>query len=1256
MATDVNDRPMFRISDVEELIRQTGMDSSDTAEKIVDYFKNKRAALQSRARLYDGSDNSINFRLENLQPVQLPQTNSNLPRESSPVPSSNVTEAASIVLVKPLSELSVSVNRVPSFMSPGGVAATSAAHIPRKPPTNIITSPTGRSTVHVSPIVSIPNAHSARTNLQKQLLLQQYKRKNQMKCEAIRNASQLASSTPIAGKSSEQRGNNLLDIRETISPIHEDQGYGTPQRALRSPNVERDGVDSGTSNTNARSINTPVPATQDVPDGMDQDYRENTPPQDDNPAVVIPETPSPVRRSPRVTSTPLSGLSLQNRPHAAVAGQGRPIERDVRTPCRSILKNSDKSFSSRNRVSFSEKLVAVRSMTPAPSSDDSQVTSDESEEQDREQGEPRRKKLSMSRSQRSNDILMLQKSRFMMNMAKEQIPSKASRSPDKAIKPVKNSKDNQSNKGNSSREPSPHCEAETSVRNDKRNVQHSRRMFGNSRSDAIECMEEPSPESSGAIKRSNNRDRTNSNAINMIMEDWEETVSKTVHNQNGNRSPLVANRTINKSLAITNIDTPRTVMMDIFDPPSAFCDESQQGDDMDCSRNDLIAELNSDAPGLDRSDPSRKSKQNSIARQGSIDIKEPGVAPNPEGSMVPTCVSQRSMARAERIVSLNSPHDHIPLNMIEAVDMIHSRVNSDIIASEPENDRRITLNIPTKRRTTKLKLDTDTEEYIKTIEAVYSQDKVNNKSRRNRRKLFAQEVSDGQDSNCDEPQPLPSTQDVAETQDDYVIKPLSVVVQRLSATTLSKATKSTRTQRNAELGNAEKDHDEQSNKDVQSPIKEKQNQEQNEIEDRSKFANRKTPPVGGSPSWEDRRSAEVEKTAKQNSKHQEGKTKTKRTYRKKGLDESSLLMDKYWKNLSNEIRHQIDSDAPRRSHRNRRLAAEVLRNNPDISCHTEPRYVMPTIRDVLKYCQLSNITVANTKKKSKTSKAAKAKIDMKSQKDVPPTTSSEERKELGNGTKRGRGRPSKKNQLQKDTFDSDGFRIPPVPSNGQPGTSSFKATDHPTETNCSSNSGHQQGVSIDSGLSSAAMLSDDVTETPQLVQPSSSKMTSKPIKKPVPHPPEAPPCSSASPSPTEIMAEKRKTLDWMMMLMEKRENSPVSVLPVVQIQGFTHLSLEHLTFEERDGIEYSFYVYSNGDNFGFLRFPPAAEKKSTRTKRCSLKFLILSGSLKFIINDIVVNAVGGDFLMIPTNTSYRIVNGPETTLMFMIKTSVSTNT
>ncbi|XP_049285592.1 uncharacterized protein LOC125764918 isoform X2 [Anopheles funestus] len=1249
MASEINE-----ISDVEELIRQTGMDTSDTGGKIVDYFKNKRAALQSRGRLYDGSDNPINFRLDNLKPVQLSQpTTTSQPTESSPVQSSNDTEEASIALVKPLSELSVVENRLSSFVSPGPVVAISPVQIPQKSHTNAISSPSGRSTVHKSPLVSNTNLLSGTTNLQKQLLLQQYQRKNQMKCETIRSASQLVSSTPILGReASNQRGDNLLDIRETISPIHEDQEHGTPQRVLRSPTAERQRIAPRPSTPSVRSINTPVPATQDVPDGMNHDYRENTPPRDEN-YITVPETPSPVRRSPRQPSTPLSGLSLQRRSHLHapllakfVSGQGRPTESGIRSPSstpsqRSILKNPERSSSAvRNRVSFSEKLFTVRSLTPVRQLDELEITSDESEDQEAEKDKSIRKKVSLSRMKQSNGISKLRASRSLCDMETDQITSNSPKSPEIAAKQVANN----NALANSN---------ETNVRNEERNVHRSRQLFGNRRSNAIERIEESLPASPDAIGRCDNR--TNGNVINMILDDWNEETTKRMEVEASveNPVPQLANETVNKSVAITNIETPRTVMMDIFDPPSAFCDDSEQGD-QNSSQNDHTAEhMSSEAPGLDRgTDSSRKRKQDSLSRRDSIHADvEPDVGLNPNAPVLP----KRSVLPVERIVSVDSPNDRVPMDMIEVVDMIHSRANSEMMATDAENDRRTTLNIPQKRRCTKLKADVTTEMYMKSIQKPGLQDETKAKKSKNRRKLFVLEMMEGQDGNSDgdEPQPLPATQEVvavpAQQEQDHgcVTKPLAILVQRLSANTLTMATKATPILRNAEITEINEQH----HKPVESPIKEKQNEEQNEKEGRSKIAHGKTPAVDDS----EHRVVEADKGAKQKTKQRV--RKNKRKPQTNGMDKSNLMMDKFLKNVSNEIRHQIESEnGPRRSHRNRRLAAEVLRNNPDISLHDAPKYVMPTIKDVLKYCQLTDVTGTRAKKKTTSSNAADKKKDVKSQKVVPVATSSGTSNELGTNIERGRGRGRpRKIKAQKEKFDSDGFRVPDVPpSDGMPKTSSTvacKPADHFTETICSSTSGLPQGESIDSGLSSAAMMSDDAT--PQPVQRPSSKTSSKPKKTPIED--AAPSGSSAASASNEILAEKRKTLDWMMMLMENRQNRPVA-LPTVEIQGFTHLSLEHLAFEERDGIEYSFYVYSNGDNFGFLRFPPKAEKKTTRTKRCSLKFLILSGSLKFIINENLVNGVGGDFLMIPSSSSYRIINGTETTLMFMIKTSVSNQT
>uniref|UniRef100_A0A182VWV9 Mif2/CENP-C cupin domain-containing protein n=1 Tax=Anopheles minimus TaxID=112268 RepID=A0A182VWV9_9DIPT len=1198
---------MGEISDVEEFIRQTGMDSSDTGERIVDYFKNKRAALQTRGRLYDGTDQPITFRLDNLQPVQLPQTSRSQPQETPPVHNSNVELTPSIVLVQPLSELSVAQNRVPSFVSPRSVPANSPVHIPVKPLPNA-TPPSGSNTSHGKPQVSMSNFLSAPTTLQKQLLLQQVKRRNEMKCEAIRNASKLASSTPIAGEPSVRRGDNLLEIRETISPIFEDQAHGTPQRVLRTPNVERARVVPGPSALSIPAIKTPIPATQDVPDAMEQNHRENTPPRDDN-CLIVPETPSPVRRSPRVPSTPLSGLTLQHRPHLSVA------QSPVSTPSqKSILKNPNRSVSSvKNRVSFSHKLVAVRQLTPAKSTDDNQITSDESEEEETEKDEPATIPQHLNRMQRSNSVLKYRRSRHLMDLERNQLTVDTERAPVEVNEGDGNSKDNRANRNTPLTVLTPQRAGEAGVQEAKRRAKHSRMLFGNKRSEAIESIDEPAlPALPDAHKKCGNR--TVSSACNMILEDWNESASEGMEEDDSHHDhdPPVANQTNHKSLAIDSIDTPRTVLMDIFDPPSAFGDESAHERDLDSSRNELNEEqLLSNPPGLDRSDSSRKRKQDSSSRRGSIDGSE-------HNRLLTRKVSKLSRTGSpingtlpvERIVSVDSPNDHIPRGMIEVVDQIHSRANTDTVPNE--SDGRTTLNMPPKRRYTKSKLDSDTEMYMKVVEQVCSQDQDKNKRRKDRRKLFAKEIAEEHrnNSDCDEPQPLPMTQDLTVQQQQEIgrlTKSLSVVVKRLSNNTLAMYTKSP-----AIAGNAEKaaGTDEQCNSPVESPFKEKQNEEQTEKGDLPKIASGKSPIV------------DTSKTAvSQKSKRGRNK-KTAQTVQQNGV-EPSLMMDKYLKNVSNEIRHQIESDGPRRSHRNRRLAADVLRNHPLTSCHDAPIYVMPTIKDVLRYCELSNKKYANGKKK-KTSKASNATSKKNGHQDVPATASREVRNELRK-EKPKRGRPPGSKVAQKDKFDSDGFRVPPVPSDKIPSSSSRreKTTDHSTETGL-------QGVSVDSGHSSAATMSDDV-------QPGPSGLSARP------------------PPDNDIAAERRKTLNWMMMLMENGDKQ-VAALPMVGIQGFTHLSLEHLIFEEREGIEYSFYVYSNGDNFGFLRFPPKTEKKPTRTKGCSLKFLILHGSIKFTINDSPVTAVGGDFLLIPIDSNYRIENGTCTTLMFMIKSSEPTNT
>ncbi|XP_050072140.1 uncharacterized protein LOC126560022 [Anopheles maculipalpis] len=1201
MASAIDKRPNLRISDVEELMRETGMDQSDTGIGIVNYFRRRQADFH-RGRLFDGSDNQINFRLDNLQPVQ------HQPAQSQPLAASTddaensanvaMEAEAAVVLVRPLSELSVADSRVPLFVSAGRAASNSPARSTSRPLTSTVCSPPGRSTVHVSPMVSMSNRKSS-NNLQRELVLQKHKRENQMKMEFLRNtASQLASSTPIAGERSERRGENLLDLRETISPIHEDTVQTTPVHATRpvsGVHREKQVSPSGPSTTHARAIRTPIPATQDAPDGMDRAGRETTPPPqlNENGVVVVPETPSPVRKSSRIPNTPLSGLSLTKRTsHLAIPGvlaylgKGKsPRTIEVRssapsTPSRSILKNrTSRLNSTKHRVSFSEQLFVVRESPP--SSKSSHMTSDEDEVQD------------------------------IVNDPANPVQERAG--------------------------------------DGEENAQQLRELFRVSRSNAVEEWDENALQETP--ERHNNR--TNGDAVNMIMDDWNETESRRMelNEPQEDRELPVAQRTINNSIAITNIDTPRTVMMDIFDPPSAFCDVDEPALEVPPSQEPSQSrKRKAEEEGGIGGDGNDDNDSSSSARRSSIhenNDQMPRVSPRK--ICKPTSnVTINNTHHTERLMSVDSPNDHVPLDMIQAVDMIHSRVNSELGvnpggARELADERRITLNIPSKRRTIKTKVHPDAELYIKTIENACSQERITNHQRKDRRKLFAHQMSEAQKENeaDDEPQPLPATQDTvdsvvqADNQQNqllYGLKSLIVPVQRLSLNTINRAINPDVVDTKEMDINAQREQ-----AAIESPIQEKQNEEQNEKGDRPKRIDR-------GEQNDESADEEWDRPAKGKSK---GKSKSKNNAKKKKQSrKSDVMFDKYLKNISNEIRHQIESEGPRRSHRNRRLAAEILRNNPNTLQTDAPKYVMPTIKDVLKYYQLSVKPSSKSKSKgqtsSKTANHKESEIVKKSKENVPPTVT------LPDGEKKPktRGRPKKDPRTEPEMFDADGFRVPPIPmGDAIPGSSSAVECSEMVD---SSSPNLPPGVSIDSGLSSAVMTGDDApTKMKKRTKISSKQHTAADQQEPC--------CSYDSsslnpPTTREVMDEKRKTLDWMMMLMEKQPYRPPA-LPMVEVQGFTHLSLEHLVFHEKDGIGYSFYVYSNGDNFGFLRFPPNTSKRSTRTRGCSLKFLILSGSADFSINEVRVTAVGGDFLMIPLDSSYYIVNGPATTLMFMIKSS-----
>nr|XP_040221892.2 nascent polypeptide-associated complex subunit alpha, muscle-specific form-like [Anopheles coluzzii] len=1429
--------PDLRLSDVDELLRETAMDDSN-GQKILEYLRRKRGG--ARARLYDGSDNSFHFRLDHVQPVTVPQAgNSNrreLPTARSPEAAAATAAAApaaapasppassSGALIQPLADLSVE-NRVSSFITPArlSVALSPVRTGAENARSTNVTSPTRKSTVHVSPYVSLKPA----TNLQKQLLLQQYKRSNDMKFEALRHASHLASSTPIAGEHANRKGQNLLNFRETISPILDEQVPGTPtHRPARNSYRGEQGAQVGPA-----TIQTPVPATQDVPDGTgQQNGRENTPPREQNASVVIPETPSPVRRSPRQPCTPLSGLSLAYREHIRAVPLVKLLnasldDRDsALTPSRrSILKNGLGNHvpSPRNRVSFSEKLTVVREISPRVSPDDAQITSDESDEEQANQG--------VYRSRTSDRGVTLQRSRLTFDFEQEPAPVSPTRSskrletapvsptrssnrPELApnsptrssnrfepapVSPTRSSNRLESNtpvsptRSSNRPEPAPvsptrstnrpepapvsptrssnrpeqmpvsptrspnrqqmqqatspnkrkpsngpepaqnqrqrSAVIETSAHRDTENAQHSRRLFGQGRSNAFDDdgggSKDPAspsrstenvarsptrPPSAGdhparpdrqlsrsSAKACNNR--TNRNTINMIMDDWDEGATSPMevdHEQGEAGEGETAHRTITETLAITNVATPRTVVMDILEPPSAFCDDDTANDsdsrlptDQE-EPNNRAPSNNQASPGSSDSDSSRKRKQDNLRvlitavpspKQSKLSL------PQPVGNTT-LPVPQHS----ERLVSVNSPHDHVPLDMIQTVDMIHSKVNSELLEPKPGGDagmeRRITICNPPKRRATKSKVDADTEIYFQTVENTCSQEGPKAKQRKERRKLFVQEPADRMPEDEERqpipsPVPLPLTQELVDSQEQRVqskqkqqsVKELAVLVKRLSDVTITRCIQSPdrsapKVAATARSSPVALERDEEYDSPVELAVREKQNEERSEKSDRTKEEKRKEEKC--SPPQQVERAASPKRKLKPSGpskrKKKEKPPAEASSPEPAATEPMSGMAQKYLKDVSNEIRQQIESEGPRRSHRNRRLADEVLRNNPDIARTDAPQYVMPNMKDMLKYFQKFERTSKKEGKKGKekgsgSKKEAKRKHEPLNEKDGGIATKSSEKTD-----KKARGRSRKVVNQKEERFDSDGFRIPPAPvvASGAREGGKTASREEPSESySLSASNQQEQGTSSDSGLSSAVMTNDDATNTveanerSEVSNPSKQSSSKADRTASAAAPPNTTAASSSSSSPSasfsgaDMLAEKRKMMDWMMVLMENRQNRAAG-LPNVELQGFTHLSLEHLAFQRCKGIEYSFYVYSNKDNFGFLRVLPNVTKKTTFTKHCSLKFLILSGALKFIVNGYEVNVVGGDFLMIPPSTTYSMVNGSETTLMFMIKATL----
>ncbi|XP_058128732.1 uncharacterized protein LOC131284912 [Anopheles ziemanni] len=1298
--------PAIRLSDIDDLMRENALDSSD-GQMLIDYIRRKQGAGRPRLNLLlDGAENPINFRLDHLQPLAASlspsKTNdaTDAPALETASDTASTNASPGIALVQPHSVN----NRIASFITPSknGTSSTPTAGSrdcnPKSPPSQ------RASPVHrlLSPSRIPVQRASSGTNLSRKTLIKECQRANQMKCEIIR---QIVSSTPKPGEKQERSNDNFMSIRETISPIFEERV---------APMVARvDAVQA--------QLNGTVPATQDQPDAIDRDARESTPPRGDGAMVVIPETPSPVHKSPMRTASPFSALKLhrspsmrkltdqqqrtsmaasQQQPKRSMAVEALRIDESVEyTPQKSILKKRTTKISvepmvvspsPRNRVSFSEQLISVRELSPAyvRSPRHSDVTSDESSEEAEEENFKVKQRKDMHRTSHGQLVCTVwSPTKPTVQLRKSSLNSSATMPTGQTRKSqltrseafdeqVESLPANRTNEESERTGPTIEEQMEAMHQEDRspcRPQSLTRRSLSfddiirrgavprgddppskngeqnELETDRLERNREqplpqpvPSPVSSPKDKRKN---KTISDAVNMVMEDSTRNGSNDVSSQqeqgqddgrletNLDAIASPGHRTISSPMAITNIDTPRTVLMDIYDPPSAFCDDDNDDsdDDNDDSSlsNNTPNEVEVPTQATEETDPQRQSDKLSKSR------KRRSVSPCPKESepgVQSACEMRQNVLKThERIVSVSSPQDHVSFKLTSFVDRLVSQEEPVLPQQRPadgdDQARRETIVVPSKRRRAKPSIDNDTESYFQAVEQPQKTKDAKSKRGSQRRKLFPREKSglvDELDENIPSPEPLPMTQEdeaVPETQPAVepkcvpvsrpMTKQLAVIIERLSMATLKRLQEGqgAKNKNDAIEMSVNKEEKRAGTSQPKSPVEEKQNTEPSEKD-------REVSSSTGSDGIDSGTSGKRPPVPRQG----RGRGRPKKD--PKNVEQGQ----KYWKDISNELRQHVESDGIRKSNRKRCLSKQVLMRNPLLSRNDEPKYVMPTFDELL-------VLYGEQEKKRQNSK--------KNVKDKKKAT----KKPISTETR----------------IDDDGFRIPPVPiTDGSTQTSAGKKrtiawSEKQPEAATANGNGHcpANGESLDSGLSSAVMTSDDVTETippPVRQKPSSSATVSSTADGDPGGQKGGESAVSASVGSTEdILTAKRQAMDWMYMLMENQQQQQAKLMPI-DIQGFTHCSIDHLSFQRRGDIEYSFYIYSKYDNFGFVRFLPNAKKKMTRLNNFHLKFLVLNGSLTFVINELEVKAVGGDFLLLPIGCSYKVLNGPDVSLMFMIKT------
>ncbi|XP_035774694.1 uncharacterized protein LOC118457314 [Anopheles albimanus] len=1310
MAFSSGKYPPVRLSDIDGLVPENVLDSS-SGNKLIEYIRNQDGKSR-RPRLnvlFDDDDNQIRFEFDKLQAPTSPKSPLKIPPAS--VSGSDAHSEGLVVATEAPPESNAlftilrNENRVPSFLSPRRNSGTGQQQV--RSPSTVVTSP-GRG----SPFRSRIQSSRIASDLNRLALLKECQRANDLKCEQLR---QMASSTPITGQKQQDRGiNGFMSLSKSISPIPElsptemdAPDRQAPQQGARSPApasphrhspapVSPHRYSSGPATSQRhppppvspqRRISCVVPATQDQADGLPAQPNDvfSSPPRVEQ-VFLIPETPSPVHGSQHPISTPLSGLRLSRRsssPRSAVRRTLLVEERNDRssTPLRSILKRESDTSSdtSIKHVSFAEHMNEVRQMSPAYARSPMSfyITSDESEEEEHHQADV----ILKSPEKRSSRSTATQARKSLGNVKaadryeeapvevrvqpaaagelqaivsdrEEESRANMVQSPD-ASRPCIETEDNRSPESHAYPEPPESPIANIVPRSDANTI------------------ERPIGQSFETVRAGN---RTNRNTINMIMEEWD---TEELPSTNG-ADRLTVDRRAQRStspntepIPITNIDTPRPLLHEILDPPSEFCDE------IDAPAPDAgpaigTSHINNDVP------PSRDGASSSgISSDGSSTTESHAMEAEDNGA-----VASVPFNAAVRIMSVNSPQDHISMNMLAAVDEIHSSQHSQVAKGVApkgaSGGERRTLVMP-RKRSTLAAVNPDAVSYFKAIENTCAP-KLSKKIKagKQRRKLFIKEnpAADLGGEIDEEPSELPSSPPLASEQSrvpkserepepltTHAIEdasslliacpPVAVCLQRLSNGTIERMigveTVATCTNLPAVV-------------DPEPPVVDP---EPPVVDPEPPVMLLDSPPV-----MEKQNVESPEKSSMTSKPVKRVKTAKVAEPRKKKVRSDETRQLKQLKDVANGIRQQVEGtnseDDPlvpvleegvRRSHRNRRLAKDVLKRNPIMMQTDMPNYRDPTFKDVLRYYREVQTASEKAPKQPKAPRGAPHKTAKTAPQREQPSAPSEPVQQKGR-------KQTQKQHRAANEFDEDGFRIPlpPATPSSSPSSTISSSSSKPgkerpqppsSSTLLSHMGGSPNGFSLDSGLSSAGYVS-----------PTGDEMDNPRAGKVAPRTHDAAlPSTSSKPAqrynvsvqegstPEDIMAERRRVLDWMMFLTESQKERPTNT-PAPEKPGFRHFSVEHLMFDRSGDIEYSFYSCSVTDNFGFIRMLPNAKKKVSRAKGCILRFLILNGKAKFTINNIDATAVGGDFFVLPAGTRYQIQNSSETSLMFMMKTAV----